>query len=361
MFKKTAIALACAGAYGASVPAQAVVVDADGNHEVYGFVNATMDWAEEDNGGNPSNIFLPPGSDGDIHLGDQANSRFGFRGSTDLGNGLTAGYRIEIGMGTSGFNRGAVTEDAAPWDKRLAYVDLSGSFGTVRLGNQWGALYEYLGYNTFRSHGFGGGGWYEGTKELNYDTFGLRVSDAVTYQYGGGGYSSDPFTFSAQGIFDQRNGDPFGGDETLDAYTLGAASTFGNITVNGAYYGENNPAGTPEPELIGIGTRVSLTSTFAIMGTFTTVDRDVAGADDVDTFDLHTEFDFGGGLTAMLGGAIGSDDTNGDMTQYFAQLQKDLGQSTLIYLEAERVERDGVGGAPDPSSSIVAVGMKKSF
>ena len=358
MFKKTAIALACAGAYGASVPAQAVVVDADGNHEVYGFVNVSMDWAKEKNGGTASNIFLPPGSDGDIHLGDQANSRFGFRGSTDLGNGLTAGYRIEIGFGTSAFNRGSVREDAAPWDKRLAYVDLSGSFGTLRAGNQWGLLYEYLGYNTFRSHGFGGGGWYETTKELNYDGFGLRVSDAVTYQYGGGGYSSDPFTFSAQGIFDQRNDDPFLGDETLDAYTLGAASTFGNITVNGAYYGENNPAGTPEPELMGVGARVSLTSAFALMGTFSTVDRD-DGTDDVTSIDLHSEYDFGGGLTAMLGGAVGSDDTNGDLTQFFAQLQKDLGESTLVYAEFEHATRDQAGG--DAESSVVAVGMKKSF
>lgn len=363
MFKKTAIALAVAGAYGATLPVQAQETESG----FYGFVNVSIDWAKEDNGGTPANVFLPPGSDGDIHLGDQANSRFGFRGSTDLGNGLTAGAHIEIGMGTSGFNRGSVTEDASPWDKRLAYVDLSGNFGTLTAGNQWGTLYEYLGYNTFRSHGFGGATWYEGTKELSYDTYGLRVSDAVEYTYGAGGYGSDPFTFSAQGIFDQRNSTAGGpdftaageNDEVLDAYTLAAQATFGQFTINGAYYGENNPAGVPEPSLAGIGVRVSITDALFLSGTGMIVDRDVAGADDVETIDLHAEYDFGGGLSTMAGIGFGKDDDNGDLDAYFLQANKSVGAGTDVYIEFEHTSRDT--GAGDAESSVVAVGMKKSF
>lgn len=355
MFKKTAIALAVAGAYGASLPVQAQETESG----FYGFVNVSADYAKEKNGGNPANIFLPPGSDGDIHLGDQANSRFGFRGRTDLGNGLSAGAHIEIGMGTSAYNRGSVREDASPWDKRLAYVDLTGSFGTVKAGNMWGTLYEYLGYNTVRSHGFGGSTWYEATKELNYDAYGLRVSDALSYTYGAGGYGSDPFTFSAQGIFDQVNDDPFGGEETLDAYTLAAQATFGNFTVNAAYYGENNPAGTPEPSLIGAGVRVNLTDAFMLSGTMMSVDRDAAGMDDVETVDLHAEYDFGNGLSAMAGYGMGSDDTNGDLDSIFLQMNKNLGAGTDMYVEFETNSRDTAGG--DAESTVVAIGMKKSF
>jgi predicted porin len=368
MFKKTAIALAVAGAYGASVPAQAVVVDEDGNHQVYGFVNVSMDYAKEKNGGTPSNIFLPPGSDGDIHLGDQANSRFGFMGSQDLGNGLTAGYRIEIGFGTSAFNRGSVTEDAAPWDKRLAYVDLTGNFGQIRAGNTWGKLYEYLGYNTFRSHGFGGASWYESTRHLNYDSFGLRVSDAVEYNYGSGGYGSDPFTFSVQGIFDQRNGAAGGpdfteageNDEVLDAYTIAGAATFGNVTVNAAYYGESNPDGVPEPSLMGLGARFQITDAFMLAGRVTTVDRD-NGTDDPESISLHAEYNFGNGLSAMAGYGMGSDDDEGDLDAIFLQMNKNLGSGTDVYIEFEHASRDGIGGAADPESTVVAVGMKKSF
>jgi predicted porin len=356
MFKKTAIALAVAGAYGAALPAaQAEQHTSSG---FYGFVNVSADYAKEKNGGNGSNMFLPPGSDGDIHLGDQANSRFGFRGSTDLGNGMTANARVEIGFGTSAFNRGSVREDAAPWDKRLAWVSLDGAFGTLKAGNQWGTLYEYLGYNTFRSHGFGASQWYEATKELTYDAFGLRVSDAIEYTYGAGGYGSDPFTFSAQGIFDQRNDDPNAGDETLDAYTLAAQATFGNFTVNGAYYGENNPGGAPEPSLAGVGIRAQVTDALFLSGTFMTVDRDTA-ADDVETIDLHAEFDIGNGLSAMAGYGTSSDNTNGDLDSIFLQMNKNLGSGTDLYIEFETNTRSVPG--PDPESTVVAVGMKKSF
>lgn len=355
MFKKTAIAVAVAGACGASVSAQAMTVDAEGNHQVYGFVNVTGDFADTSNGGVGSNMFLPAGADSDFHLGDQANSRFGFRGSTDLGNGLTAGYRIEIGFGTSAFSRGSVKEDAEPWDKRLANVSLSGGFGSLKVGNQWGVLYEYLGWNDFRSHGFGGATYYETTGKINDDGFGLRVSDAVKYTYGSGGYGSDPFTFSVQGIFDQAT--EAGNDETLDAVTFGAAATFGNITINGAYYDENND-GAAEPSLAGVGFRANITDAFMLSGNFMTVDTD-DGTADVDTAKLHAEFDFGNGLTSKAGFGVGSDDTDGDLTQIFLQLQKDLGQGTLVYSEFETASRDVAG--PDPESTILAVGVKKSF
>lgn len=356
MFKKTAIALAVAGAYGASLPA--AQADEHTSSSFYGFVNVSADYADENNGGTPSNIFLPPGADGDIHLGDQANSRFGFRGSTDLGNGLTAGARVEIGFGTSAFNRGSVREDAAPWDKRLAYVDLSGNFGTLRLGNQWGALFEYLGAITFRSYGFGGADWYESTRHINDDAFGLRVSDAVNYTYGAGGYGSDPFTFTAQGILDQDNDGGADSDETIDAYTLAAASSFGGFKIAAAYYGENGGPGEPEPELIGIGGTFDITDAINVGARWTTVDRD-DGSDDPTTLSFIGSMDFGGGFSGMAKYAVGSDDTEGDLDTIFLQMNKNLGAGTNVYVEVEQATRDLAG--PDPESTVIAVGMIKNF
>lgn len=353
MFKKTAIALAVAGTYGASLPVQAQETESG----FYGFVNVSMDYADNENGGTGSNIFLPAASDGDIHLGDQANSRFGFRGSTDLGNGLTAGARVEIGMGTSAGSRGSVREDAEPWDKRLAFVDLSGSFGKVTLGNQWGKLFEYLGSITFQSYGFGGADWYESTRHISDDAFGLRVSDAVDYTYGSGGYGSDPFTFSAQGIFDQ-NGDQSTSDETLDAHTLAAKATFGAFQLAGAYYGENNGPAEPEPSLMGLGGSFAVTDAVNLGVRWTSVDRD-NGTDDPTTIAGIVTMDFGGGLSGMAKYGVGSDDTDGDLDTFFLQLNKNLGAGTNVYVEVEQASRSTVG--PDPESSVVAVGMIKNF
>lgn len=354
MFKKTAIALAVAGAYGASLPVQAQETESG----FYGFVNASVDYADTENGG-VGVMFLPADADGDIHLGDQANSRFGFRGSTDLGNGMTAGARIEIGMGTSAGNRGSVTEDAEPWDKRLAWVDLSGNFGNLRVGNQWGALFEYLGSMTFKSHGFGGGSWYESSRLLNDDGFGLRISDAVDYTYGSGGYGSDPFTFTAQGIFDQDSGGGAGSDETLDAYTLAAASTFGGLTIKGALYGENNGPAEADPSLAGVGGAFAITDALSLGARWVTVDRDTPGADDPDTVSIIGTMDFGGGLSGMASYGTSSDDTDGDLDTFFLQMNKNLGAGTDMYVEFEHGSRDVPAG--DPESTVVAVGMKKSF
>lgn len=354
MFKKSAIALAVAGACGATATAQAEEHTSSG---FYGFVNVTADYVDASNGGTPSNIFIDPAADGEIHLGDQANSRFGFNGSTDLGNGMTASARIEIGMGTGSFNRGSVKEDAEPWDKRLAWVQLSGNFGALKAGNQWGTLYEYLGYNMYRSHGFGGAGWYEATRHLNDDAFGLRVSDAVEYTYGAGGYGSDPFTFSAQGIFDQSN-DGGGTDETLDAYTLAGQGTFGNFSINAAYYGENNAAGEAEPELMGIGVRANITDALYLGVTGMSTDRD-DGSDEVTTVTGLATYNFGNGLSGMAGYGQSSDDVDGDLQTIFLQLNKNLGSGTDIYIEAETASRDTAG--PDGESNVIAVGMKKSF
>lgn len=58
------------------------------------------------------------------------NSRLGFRGTEDLGGGLKAGFNLEHGLES---DTGAASGGTQFWN-RQANVELSGSFGTVRLG-----------------------------------------------------------------------------------------------------------------------------------------------------------------------------------------------------------------------------------
>jgi predicted porin len=73
----------------------------------------------------------------DVHSGgDNGNnegnsvSRFGIKGSTDVGSGVKANFKLESNGITSG---GAVN---APFFGRKAYAGLSGAFGEVRVGRQ---------------------------------------------------------------------------------------------------------------------------------------------------------------------------------------------------------------------------------
>jgi predicted porin len=73
--------------------------------------------------------------------GQQAGSRLGFRGVEDLGGGLKAGFTYEL----------AASLDTGLASNRLGFLDLSGSFGTVRAGKV-DSLTRTV-YNTYTAHG----------------------------------------------------------------------------------------------------------------------------------------------------------------------------------------------------------------
>jgi predicted porin len=376
MFKKSAIAVAVAGIV--SVP-MAVQAHEGGEPTVYGFVNIGIENVRLQDGsrngiaakafaddGVSSIIFA--GSDTDsTHANDIANTRFGFKGSKDLGNGLTASYKIEIGTGTTSGNRGGPVEDSAPWDKRIAQIQFSGGFGSFTIGNQWGLLYEYLGYNVYRSDGHGGAAWYESTRHVANDAYGLRVSNGYTYTYGGGGYSADPFTFSVQAIMNPARvtAGVTTGDEDVDALVFAAAASFGSVTINGLLYTDNNSVGVGETELGGLGFRWNVTDALYLGGTLMTVDRDIAALipDDAGSWNLVANYDFGGGFSGMFGigaGETGQANGIGDMETVFLQASKSLGGGTKVYFEWETAERDLLLGAT-AEVTVAHIGVKQVF
>ena len=78
------------------------------------------------------------------------NSRFGFKGTEDLGGGLKAGFQLE-----SGFNSDTGAS-AATFFGRQSEVNLSGGFGTVRLGNFFPeSYYATADYISMHNHDTG--------------------------------------------------------------------------------------------------------------------------------------------------------------------------------------------------------------
>ncbi|PHV06130.1 porin [Janthinobacterium sp. BJB412] len=75
----------------------------------------------------------PAGSSWNVESGVQAGSRLGFKGSENLGNGLSANFVIEGGIaGDTGGNRPTGLTFG-----RQTLVGLSGPFGSVKLGRQF--------------------------------------------------------------------------------------------------------------------------------------------------------------------------------------------------------------------------------
>lgn len=84
--------------------------------------------------------------------GGMSTSRFGVRGTEDLGGGLKAGFWLE-----SGFNADSGTNSVASqfWNRRST-VSLLGNFGEVRLGRDYTPTYNgYTDYDLFGDNGLG--------------------------------------------------------------------------------------------------------------------------------------------------------------------------------------------------------------
>jgi len=89
-------------------------------------------------------------------------SRFGLKGSADLGNGLTARGHYQFGLASDKKDNGIFN--------RLATVGVAGSFGSVDVGQQWSAWYNTTGVDMDPTPNLGGvpGSPYRASNTIKY-------------------------------------------------------------------------------------------------------------------------------------------------------------------------------------------------
>ncbi|MES2979338.1 MAG: porin [Pseudomonadota bacterium] len=85
-----------------------------------------------------------------IDSGGVSQSRFGFKGTEDLGRGLKANFLLESGFSldsgsSSGYTQVSGATTATNLFSRQAYVGVSGGFGEVKLGKMWTAYDDIQG------------------------------------------------------------------------------------------------------------------------------------------------------------------------------------------------------------------------
>lgn len=225
--KKSLIAAAVVAALPAFAQAQT-------NVTMYGIVDASVNVI--DLGDNSRNALI-------IGHGTQSTSRWGVRGSEDLGGGLKAVFQLEAGVAN---DTGA--HDAA-FFQRTAQVGLSGGFGTVKIGR---------GYTpAFRMHGT----W----DALSYGLFNNLLTATVPIAAGG---ADTAVTRFSNGIY--YDSPSFGGITVNAAYASGettdetlerSAGEGWDISVGykggplhiGGYFEQTKDAVANETERFGIG------------------------------------------------------------------------------------------------------------
>lgn len=165
---RSSLLLACALALGAGLPGHAQTQ----NHvTLYGLVDAGVEHLNHVNGGG--GITRMP------TIAGSAASRWGLRGSEDLGGGLKAVFTLESGFGS---DTGTLLQGGRAFG-RQAFVGLSGNWGSVTLGRQYSMLLlGAVNTDILLAQIYGAG---------VFDTYlaGPRLDNALAYQGKFGGFS----------------------------------------------------------------------------------------------------------------------------------------------------------------------------
>jgi predicted porin len=190
-FKTTAIALAVAGTVAAPVAVQA------GADEIYASARIGGIYSKTD--------------EDQLEIKSMA-SRFGAKGETDLGNGMTGFGRYEWNADMS---------DGASLSLRHRYVGLKGDFGSVLLGQTNHTFYNFtVGAVDIPW-------WFSGGTMVEYRG---RTDHAITYAGGSGDFSFGSTLYA----YDDDD------EENIDAHELGGSMAIGDMTLGAAYQGSAN-------------------------------------------------------------------------------------------------------------------------
>jgi predicted porin len=211
--KKTLIVAAAAASFASVAHAQSSVT-------LYGVLDAGITYTS--NVASKSQFAMGSGID---------QSRFGLRGSEDLGGGLKAIFTLE-----SGFNigNGKFSNNNGMFN-RQAFVGLSSNYGTVTLGKQYDAVQDYLAPLT--ATGTWGGTYF--AHPLNNDRLSTNGDVALnnTVKFASANYSGLQFG----GTYSFSNSSNFANNR---AYSAGASYQFQGLKLGAAYAQANNAGAT---------------------------------------------------------------------------------------------------------------------
>ena len=267
---------------------------------VAGIVAAPAAYADISAYGRINNRIVIADND-DVNM-ENSGSRFGFKGSGDMGNGMTAFARYEFGTNTD------TNKSGGGLSNRLSFVGLSGPFGSISLGQQWSAYFQNFGTHASLNIIKGPGQlsntvrpWLARTgNTIQYaNSFGpvslkldARVDDADDGQGNGfgGGVTLTPMDgFTLAGAFDN--------DDTNDREVMGVAgiASFGGITVTVAH--EQAESGDDESDNTLLWLGAGVTDSLSLTVGYGTASETLSGTEtETDQLALIGVLNMGGGL-----------------------------------------------------------------
>jgi predicted porin len=215
--KKSLLALAVLGAFAGAASAQT-------NVTLYGIADAGIGMSDNDAPGGDNYV--------EVFSGVQSTSRFGIRGSEDLGSGLKATFNIEAQVN---FDTGESGSDLGNgfWQRR-AVVGVAGGFGEVRIGRDYTPGFTAAGTTDVMGYGLFGN-WLTYTAQNG----GVgSIGNGITTRASNGIHYTSPswggFTLRAMYATGEAD-DVTAPSNSGDMYGLSAVYAAGPLTVSGYY------------------------------------------------------------------------------------------------------------------------------
>lgn len=329
--KKSLIALAVMAASGAAM--------AQSNVTLYGIVDL---WVGSMKSG------LNADSKTVMESGGVSGSRWGLKGSEDLGGGLKAVFKIE-----SGFNADTGAGNSGP--NRQSYVGLAGGFGEVTIGNVYSAMDDVVG-----------------ASNSGFDSA-LSASSAVlavNHGNGIGGYNDKPknaFKYVSPSFGGFSGGFSYSLDETTNTkenqtdFSLSYAA--GPIAANFAYEVQGDNTGSDDLKLTALNGSYDfgMAKLLASYG-----QSKLASAKSTD-FQIGVDVPLSAALTVSAGYAQSKDNdaatvTTGEdkRTGYGIAAAYGLSKRTTVY-GGFRTSEAKLNGTKVDEDRVIAVGIKHTF
>lgn len=309
---------------------------------IYGVADAGI--TLENNGGAPGNIRR-------LDSGILNGSRLGFRGTEDLGGGLSALFLLETGIN---LDDGTAAQGALAFG-RQTWVGLASQAGTLKLGRQLAPVYANNSVFDPFADGLAG----DTSRLFSYG--GFRINNAITY-----GHEKNGFRGQVLYGFGEVAGN------TAAARSLGAFGGYksGPVDVVLTWQKTNNVAGTVGARTTLLGGNYDFGPVKAYLAYAWNRDATATGvpAAGSDTRDALI------GLTAPVGaGSVklswikktNRTIANANATQIAIGYVHDLSKRTALYTSAARLNNDTAAsykaGAPGATDKLLDVGIRHTF
>ncbi|MWL90840.1 porin [Cupriavidus sp. SW-Y-13] len=341
------------------------VAYADSGVTLYGIVSSAVRYTSNIDGQHHDQVGLVSGG--------MVGSRFGLKGTEDLGGGNRAIFQLE-----NGFNSDTGTVGYNALFGRQAFVGLAGNWGSLTFGRQYNAV-NNIGW-AFNPLDQGWGNFWSDPIYIGGDIFfqDYRINNSVVYQhkmgpfsvqldYGageqpggmhrgttlGGGVKYDRGPLALGIAYDQRRSDD--GANTIRNYSVGGSYAFGKASAYVGHMGRRESATDAHYNIVFAGLGYQLTPALHLSGAY------------------YRYLQSGGVTTQFQDVPIHLGGGNADSVAFVANYA--FSKRTSVYLEADLVHARGGtvgreteywGGTPvtDVSQSTrvgVMAGMRHTF